>query len=254
MKDDYIHPLDRTLSEKILKSKFGILFMEAIFNNHLDEVNSYLYTTSCYSLGEDSEVYQYLLEGCRFFDLQESPQMYVTRSYSYQITCTGMNEPIICIPDVLIKRNDQDILRGRIMSAAASIKAGHHKLTFFSWIYDNFRSVLPIPFMDAVIRSAKNEWYRAQFYTLDRAFYQATGDIELTLRNILYGETSFELFANLTFGDKDSFSKQIEEFRSFNEAVDIVSFLKSYLEEESWLPERYYMIQQYVKGGKDDRN
>lgn len=248
MRADYIHPLDRMLSEKILQSRMGEIFLKTVFDNNLDEVNSYLYTSSCYSLEEDSDVYRYMLEGCRLFNLQTIPKVYTMRSYSYQIICTGVNKPIICIPDLLIKRGEQDIIRGRIIAAIASIKAEHHKLTFFSWVYDNFSALLPIPFMDTAIRTVKNEWYRAQFYTLDRAFYQATGNAELTLKNILYGETSFELLNKLAFGDNNSFSKQVEEFRSLDEATDVISLLRSFLEEESWLPERYYMIQQYMKG------
>lgn len=249
MNDDYIHPLDHSLSSKILQSTFGNLLMEAVFNNHLDEVNSYLYSTSCYLLDENSDAYQYMLEGCQLFNVQIYPKLYINRSYSYQVICTGMNQPIICVPDVLIKRGDQDILRGRIMAAVASIKAGHHKLTFFTWVYDNFSSLLPIPFLDTAIRTAKNEWYRAQFYTLDRAFYLATNNVKLTLKNILYGETSFEMLDKFSFENKDSFSKQVDEFRSLGEATDLIALLKSYFEEESWLPERYYLIQQYVKGG-----
>lgn len=246
MNDNYIHPLDSKLSSQILNSKIGQIFLKTVFSNNLDEVNSYLYSTSNLALGADTKEYQYMIEGCKFFGLEHCPKIYVIRSYDYQIICTGMNEPIICIPDVLLQRNDQEILRGRIMATVAAIKAGHNKLTFFSWVYDNFKGLLPIPILDTAIRTARNEWYRAQFYTLDRAFYFATNDRNLTLKNVLYGETSFEILDNLSFGERDSFTHQINEFHDLHDAAGIVSLVHSYLQEESWLPERYDLIRKFM--------
>ena len=221
--------------------------LKVIFTNNLDEVNSYLYSSSCIELGECTPVYAYMLEGCRLFDLDTIPRIYVVRSYFYDVTCMGMDQPIICIPHQLVERNDEDILRGRVIAAVAVIKAGHHRLSFISWIYDNFSSLLPIPLLDTALRAIKNEWFRAQFFTKDRAFYLATQDRALTLKNVLYGETSFEVLENFSFGANDTFAKQTAEFEQHDTAAEFVSFLSSYLQEESWLPERYSQVKEYME-------
>lgn len=245
MQMNFVHPLDSALSNKILNSEIGEKCLNAIFTNNLDQVNNYLYSTSCMRLDETSRVYQYMLEGCSMFEVSTPPNMYVTRSYFYDVKCTGMEMPIIVIPNLLLKRDDQDILRGRVMAAVGAIKAGHHKLTFISWIYDNFSSLIDVPFLPLIIRAIKNEWYRSQFFTLDRAFYLATLDKALTLKNILYGQTSFEMFDLLSFGNNDSFLRQMEEFNALTDTIDVLSLINSYLHEESWLPERYSQIKDF---------
>lgn len=245
--NSYVHPLDRSLSEKFMNSSLIKSCLQVIFTNNLDDVNSYLYSSSCMELGEGTPAYRYMLEGCRMFELDMKPYIYVVRSYFYNVTCIGMNRPIICVPHLLLQQNDAEILRGRIMAAVAAIKAGHHRLSFISWIYDNFASLLPIPLIDTGLRVTKNEWYRAQFYTLDRAFYLATKDHALTLKNILYGETSFELLQNISFGENDTYARQTEEFKRLDTAAEFISFISSYLQAESWLPERYSQVKEYMK-------
>lgn len=218
-----------------------------VFTNNLDDVNSYLYSTSCMELGEGTKAYDYMLEGCRLFDVDTIPRIYVVRSYFYNVTCTGMNQPIICIPHQLLERNDEDILRGRVMAAVAGIKVGHHRLAFISWIYDNFSSLLPIPLLNTALRATKNEWSRAQLFTRDRAFYLATRDRSLTLKNILYGETSFEVLENFSFGAYDTFAQQTEEFEQHESVMEYMALINGYLQTESWLPERYSKIKEYMK-------
>lgn len=246
---NFIHPLDREMADKVLNAGVIKGFLNTIFDQQLDEINLYIHSASEQLLPEDHPAVTALQEGCRLFGLETVPPVYVTRTYRYDVVCTGYDHPVIQIPHQLLEDPDPAILRGRMMAAAASVKAGHHKLTFLIWILQNFGSVIPIPFATTVMRGLLYEWYRAQFYTLDRAFYIATGDAALSLKNVLYGEVSPELLNNFRFGTDDTYAEQVERFYQADSVVDGIAGISAFFQCESWLPARYRQLQKYCKEG-----
>jgi len=246
-KMDYIHPLDREMADKVLNSSLVKGFLGTIFDEHLDDINVYVHSASLYQLDNHPAV-EYLREGCKLFGVDEQPPVYVVRSYQYDVICTGYEKPVIQIPDIFLENADNDILRGRMMAMAAAVKAGHHKLKFLLWTLQNFGSIIPIPFATTAMRGLLYEWYRAQYYTYDRAFYLSTKNMELSLKNILFGEISPDILENFEFGDNDTYDSQVESFFKSNNIVEGLASINAFFQHESWLPARYRELKKYCKG------
>lgn len=247
-KNNFIHPTDREMSNKILNSGLIKTFLKTVFDEQLDEINSYIHGASLYQLEEEHPVMNYLREGCELFELEYVPAVYVVRSYQYDIDYSGFEKPIIQIPDILLKNADEDILRGRMMAAAAAIKAEHHKLKFLIWTLQNFGSIVKIPFATTAMRGLLYEWFRAQFYTYDRAFYLSTKNAELALKNILYGEISSDILENFDFGANGTYDNQVESFFHADNVVQGLASLNAFFQCESWLPARYKELKKFCRG------
>ncbi|MBR5565274.1 MAG: hypothetical protein IKW08_03810 [Roseburia sp.] len=241
----YIHPWDKEMSEKVLSNPVVTSFLDTVFKENLDAVNSYIYSVSGICMEKNHPVVQYLKEGVRMFGLSSIPPVYITRNYRYDVNCIGYEEPVITISHQLLERNNKEILRGRMIAAAASIGAGHHKLSFLIWIMENFGSVIPIPFATTAIRGILYEWYRAQFYTLDRAFFLAVRDAKLALKNILYGEMPFDMLENYKFGEHDTYLEQVKEFYKVTNIAEGISGISGIFQCEIWLPARYHELWKY---------
>lgn len=244
---DFIYPTDRELSKKVLNSGTVKSFLKIILEEQLDDINLYIHDASEHRLGADDPAVGYLREGCELFGVETLPPVYLTRSYQYEICCTGYDKPIIQIPNLLLEKADRELLRGRMMAAAAAIKAEHHKLQFLMWILQNFGNIIPIPFAATAAQGLLNEWYRAQYYTRDRAFYIATKNKELSLKNVLYGEISPEILDHFHFENNGTYEAQVDDFFRINGAVDSVAKINAFFQCEDWLPMRYRELQKYCK-------
>lgn len=245
--DDFLHPLDRELSKKIYDFQPVSQFLDVIFEEGLDEINQYIHSASGILLPLDSQPAAYLREGCSYFGVNCIPRVYLCRSYMCTVACSGFSDPVVVVPNVLLEKADAAIIRGRMMAAAASIRAGHHKLSFLLWILENFQGLIPIPLAATAIKGLLYEWKRAQEYSIDRAFLLSTGDYSLALKNILYGETPDSILKNFVFGEQDTFDMQVAEFYRMENAVDAASKLYSLVQCESWLPARYHELKEFCR-------
>lgn len=242
----YIHPEEKILVDKIYHFAGVNTILDIIVDENLDDINRFIYSASSFQLPKEHKAVRYLEEGCKLFDVDMVPPVYLKRSYYADISCMGYNTPVIIVPDVLVDKAPDALLRGRMMAAAASIKAGHQKLTFLIWFIDNFKGIIKIPGVGAAMDALLYEWMRTQEYTLDRAFYLATKDSELALKNILYGEIPDKILDNFQFGPNGTFDKQVEDFKKPIGAAGAASKVIGYLQKETWIPERYSELKKYM--------
>lgn len=242
----YIHPEEKVLADKIYHLVGINKILDTIVREKLDDVNRYIYSAASVRLTKTHKAVQYMEEGCKLFGVDIVPPVYLKRSYYADITCQGYNNPVVILPDVLVDNAPDDLLRGRMMAAAASIAAGHHKLELLIWFIDNFKGIITIPGIGTALDVLLYEWLRTQEYTLDRAFYVATEDQELSLKNILYGEIPDSILNNFHFGTNGTFEKQVEAFKKPIGTTGTVSKVLGYLQKETWIPERYSELKKYM--------
>lgn len=242
----YIHPEEKILRDKIFHFAGVNKILDIIVDENLDDINRFIYSASSFRLPREHKTVQYLEEGCKLFGVDIVPPVYLKRSYYADISCMGYNNPVIIVPDVLVNNAPDALLRGRMMATAASIKAGHQKLSFLIWFIDNFKGIIKIPGVGTALDALLYEWMRTQEYTLDRAFYLATKDSELALKNILYGEIPDRILNNFQFGPNGTFDKQVEDFKKPIGAAGTASKVIGYLQKETWIPERYSELKKYM--------
>lgn len=246
----YMHPSETALRDKIFHFTDVNKILDVIMDENLDVLNHFIYSASSLQLPQEHKAIQYLVEGCKLFGVSTVPPVYLNRSYYADINCSGYNTPVIVVPSVLIDKAPDALLRGRMMAAAASVKAEHHRLTFLLWFIDNFKGLIKIPGATTALDAMLYEWLRTQEYTLDRAFYLATRDSELALKNILYGEIPDALLNNFQFGFTGTYDKQVEDFQRTNGAIGVAAKVIGYLQKETWLPERYSELKKFMSGNR----
>ena len=236
----YIHPMDRALMSKIIGFPAVKKIMDKVFTEGLDEVSDYLYSVSGVQLPPEHPACQALKEGCSLFGVSPVPPVYTVRTYDLEVLCGGYSHPVVQLPQNLLDAGDEAILRGRMMAAAAAIAAGHHKISFLLYLIENFSGISGIPGVDLLVKGTLNEWLRARRYTLDRAFYLATGDYVLSLKNVLFGEVPMDMLAQFSFqAGQDTYRHQAEEYARMEKVTDAMSGVMAFLQAESWLPPRY---------------
>lgn len=247
------HPMDRTVMEKIFQSKAIKNLTDFVSENRLDDICDAALENSYARVPGNHPLYQWLEEGQALFGGSAVRAVYVTREYEYDTFYHGYSHPVAIIPSYLIQRGDNDILRARMLADAAAIAMEHHKLEFLIWVLDTLGGSIPLPLVPEVTHAALYEWFRSRRYTTDRAVWLATGDLSLSLRNILYGRVPFEMLDQFCFGgEKDTFLAQVEALEQAKGVSAMASKILGMVQKESWLPNRYSELMKYVqetKGG-----
>lgn len=245
--NDFIHPLDRSLSSKIMTFPVISRILDIVFDEKLDSVNQYLYHTSCIMLPDNHSAVLALRNGERFFNINQNLQVYTFHSYDFDIKIIGYHHPVVLVPSRLLEENNAFLLEERIASAVAAVIAGHNKLDFLLWIYDNFSGIISLPVLSTALIGLINEWRRSRQYTIDRAFLLYTKNYVLSKMNILYGNIPYSIFKNFDFKYDDSFQSQVNEFFIKDGALDLTAYLHSILQNEVWFPSRYKELSDYYK-------
>lgn len=255
----YAHPLDRKMIDKILSSSAGRELVDTIMSNNLDDICDYALENSYARLPKDSSLYDYLSEGQQLFGTPPIRALYVERDYEYETVCHGLSHPVVIVPDTLLKRDDQDIFRARMLAAAAAIAMGHHKIEFLLWMMETMSGSIPLPVVPEIVQGFFYEWFRCRRYTTDRAVWLATGDRALAAKNILYGHIPFEMLERFVFGtNHDTFLSQISELESMKGLSGTAAKIIGVMQKESWLPNRYIELNRFIqtqeRGGGDGGN
>ncbi|MDO4328926.1 MAG: hypothetical protein Q4C66_06280 [Lachnospiraceae bacterium] len=246
---EYLHPTDRALSQRIMEFPVIKQLLNIIFEKKLDAVNYYLYNSSCIKLPGEHPAVKAFQDGKRRFGINTADHVYVVRSYDFDVRIVGYTEPVVLVSSRLIEENDSFLLKERVATSLAAISAGHHKLEFLLWIYENFSGMIQLPVLSTALTGLISEWQRSRQYTLDRAFLLYTGNYLMTKKNILYGTIPYSILKNFNFGGNDTYFLQVCDFYRQNNLVDIAASVFSVLQHEIWIPARYKEIQTFYQGG-----
>lgn len=244
---NFVHTLDKSLSEKIFQDDDFRNMTDKIQPDELDKVCAYVYSASLPEIADDS-LHEMAHLACDTFDIAPV-KLYLKRSYDFDVTCGGYNEPVIILPAALLEQNDREIIQCRLFAAAGAVAANHHKLAFLIWIAENLGGVATLPLVGEVVQGFFYEWARARQFTMDRAVLSATNDLPLTLKNILYGVVPFDVLKNFSFGsDDDTFLEQTQRYLKNDNPAQMLGKAFSFFSDYAWLPRRYKEIQDFYRG------
>lgn len=248
--------MDRAVMERIFQNQAIKNLIHFVTKNRLDDICDAALENSYARLQGNHPIYQWLQEGQTLFGGSVVRAVYVTREYEYDTFYHGYSHPVVIVPMCLIQQGDSEILRVRMLADAAAIAMEHHKLEFLIWVLDTLSGSIPIPLVPEAAHAALYEWFRSRRYTTDRAVWLATGDLSLSLRNILYGRVPFEMLEQFCFGkERDTFLAQVEELEQAKGVSALASKILGMIQKESWLPNRYSELMKYAretKGGTFD--
>lgn len=247
---DFAHPMDRVLTKQILEFPGIKQLLDFAHEQKIDEVNTFLYNSSCIRLPDDHPAVYAFREGKRRFNVRAEDNVYVVRDYNFDVKVIGYSNPIVLISSRLIEENSSFLLNERVAVAAAAIACEHHKLDFLLWVYDNFKSLISVPIISTGLTVVINEWMRSREYTMDRAFYIYTNDLTLAKKNIFYGYIPYSIIRNFDFSQNETFLKQVDEFNRKENVVDFALIGLSSLQKEIWIPARYEELCKFSKEGR----
>lgn len=239
----YRHEKDSDVSKKLYESTLFQKANQYMIDYHLEDIYNYIHKSSLIKISKDmsKEIHSLLESACQLFEVEEIPELYLTRDYYSDIELFGFEHPYIVISSDYLNRLDKKMLFGVLASQVAGIKANHHKTLFLIWVIE-FVSRF-IPGMGLVANVMTNQWKRYRFFTYDRAFLLATGNYECTLKYLIIGELSNDTLSTIDLPTLERMlSHQLKEFNNENKAV------KSYhtlFKEQEWLPERYDEIKKF---------
>ena len=240
---DFLHEEDAALTARIFSETPFKSWFDRLHNEGLDEVCDYVYDASFPKISQ-GVLTQMRDVACEKFGL-EPCKLYRTRNYDTEISCVGYNTPAILIPDSLVGCADE-FIQARLYAQAAAIAAGHNKLTFFIWAAENMSGIGGLPIIGSGLIALLYEWNRARKLSLDRAVLLATGDLSLTLKNILFGVVPNDILKNFDFGtDADTFLEQTCRYFRHENPMQTVGKVFGYFTDYSWLPRRYDELRKF---------
>lgn len=245
---DYIHPEERTATERIMALTQAAGWSESAMGEGLDETNLYILSSSCYHLPPEHPLARMAAEEAERFGLEEPPRLYIARRFSYDPQPGGYRVPTVVIPSVLTEENDLSMIRCRIIAAVAGVRAGHHRLEHMIWLAENMSGTIPLPFAPQAALALLYEWKRAMRYSQDRAVWLATGNLKEALRNILYGTVPREMLDRFDFGPEGTFVPQVERYgRGIMQKT--AGAFAGLMQDYAHLPERYARLTRFAQGG-----
>ena len=247
--NEYAHPMDKILTKQILNFPIIKQLIDFAHKQKIDEVNSFLYNSSCVKLPEDHPAVIAFRDGKRKFNVNTEDNLYVVRDYNFDVKVIGYSNPVVLISSRLIEENDSYLLKERVAVAASEIACEHHKLDFLLWVYENFSSLISMPIISTALTVAINDWARSRQYTVDRAFYEYTKDIALAKKNIFYGYIPNSILNNFDFENNETFLDQVNDFNRKDDIIDYALIGLSTLQKEIWIPSRYEELCKFNKEG-----
>lgn len=243
---NFVHPLDKSLSEKIFRTDTFRKLLDKIHEDDPDAVCDYVYSASLPEIA-DSSIKQMARVACDEFGIAPV-KLYLKRSYDFEVECAGYRRPIVILPAALLERDDREIIQGRLFAVTGAVAANHHKLAFLIWAAENLGGVADFPILGEVVKGFFYEWSRARQFTCDRAFLSATENFPLTLKNILYGNVPFEVLENFRFGgDDDDFLEQTRRYLRNDNPAQMLGKAFGFFSDFAWLPRRYEEVRNFYR-------
>ena len=259
---DYQHETDRALMEKLANSDAMESVKKFLADNHIEAVFNYYYRSSYIRVTREMspKLADMLERGADMFGLSEPPVLYLTRDFNSGASVSGVSEPFILISTDLLSRVESDrMLENILASMCAGIAAGHSSMNYLMWIVDRIAELLPIKAipLPEVLKQAitgtaaagLHKWAQWRTFTLDRAFYLASGDIRLSVEQIMLQKMSNgnkSLFALGTREDK--YLPQKDAFIELSGAASLAQAVDSFLQDDAWLPVRYNELMKFAEG------
>ena len=246
---DFQHVQDSKMAGEIFNSTVAQAALNKLQELNFERVYTYLYATSCPQLTEKTSptLYRNLRRACEMFGLDKVPKVFVTRNYREMVSVIGVNDPFIIFSSEYLRKLDEETLFGILAGQVAAIRCEHHRIVYIAWALQFALSYLPAGSIAA--GTLINDWKRSRYFTYDRAFALATGNLALSLRQILINVVPQHILDKMELGtESDAFAEQVDFF--INGMSNVQTGLRKAVQmfsDKDWLPRRYKEINEFFK-------
>lgn len=179
--EQFAHP-DDTATLKSLKKIKAVdkffSFVEDQSNNlflRMNTLGNYVRITEA---GEP-RIFNLVREVCDTLDYHTIPEIYSTRSYAIDVDSSGVDKPILVIPDFVLNNYDDALLRFTIGRAVTRLKS--ESLKFYVAAKVMIMAANNVEFLSESVRLAVANWMRKAELTADRGGLLACQNLKTSM-------------------------------------------------------------------------
>ncbi len=125
------------------------------------------------------------------FGMENIPEVYLCRSYGYDITALGIEDPLLIVSSSALEDMSPEILETFLVSGIASIKADHGMMNFLILVLNTLGALIPKAAL--ALNYPLGVWKRETYYSCDRARILYCRSMEQTSTLIGFGEAPEEI-------------------------------------------------------------
>lgn len=166
--EDFAHPDDVAAIKTLTKVK---AFDKAM--SYIEDKSNQLYIRmntlgNCVRITEENDprIFRILKDVCDILDYDTVPELYCTRSYKVDIEPSGVDKPVLLVPDFVLNNYDDSLLYFNFGRAVTRLKSGYLKFYIAARMLITITS--PIAFVSDAVKLALANWMRKSELTADR--------------------------------------------------------------------------------------
>lgn len=183
--NDFAHPEDLMAINSLMKVQAIDKLMSSI-----EEKSNRIYIRmitlgNCVRITEqnDPKVFRIVKNTCDILDYPQIPEIYTYRNYGIDVEPSGVDKPVIIIPDFVLNNFDDSLLYFTIGRAVTRLKSGY--LKFFVAAKTILWATDSIPFVSDAMKVALSNWLRKSELTADRGGLLACQNFQTAARFLM---------------------------------------------------------------------
>ncbi len=183
--NDFAHPEDLAAVNSLKK----IQSIDKLMAN-IEEKSNQIYIRmitlgNCVRITEqnDPKLFSVVNEVCKILDYDNIPEIYTYRNFGIDVEPSGVDKPVIIIPDFVINNFDENLLYFTVGRAITRLKSGY--LKFFIAAKIMLLATDSIPFVSDAVKLALSNWLRKSELTADRGGFLACQNFQTATRFLM---------------------------------------------------------------------
>ncbi len=166
--DDFMHPDDLAAVQALQ----NVPAIERLVSQMEEQANQIMVrmTTlgSCVRLTEENapRVCRLVRHACEIMDYDKIPEIYTRREYSLDVTPSGVDQPVMIIPDLALNTLDDELLYFTVGRAVTRFKSNYLKFYMVAQLMILSSSFFPV--VSDVVKLPLANWMRKSELTADR--------------------------------------------------------------------------------------
>lgn len=179
--EDFAHPDDIAAIKTLTKVQ---AFDKAM--SYIEDKSNQLYIRmntlgNCVRITEENDprILRILTDVCNILDYDTVPEVYCTRSYKLDIEPSGVDKPVLVVPDFVLNNYDDSLLYFNFGRAITRLKSGYLKFYIAASVLITMTST--IDFVSDAVKLALANWMRKSELTADRGGLLACQNIRTAM-------------------------------------------------------------------------
>lgn len=246
--EQFAHPDDNAAMKSLKKVKAVdgfVSFVEDKSNSIFIRMNT---LGNCVRITQENDprVYRIFREVCDTLDYKTIPEMYSTRSYALDVEPSGVDKPVLVIPDYVLNNYDDDLLRFNFGRAVTRLKS--ESLKFYVAAQMMLLATANIAPLSEPVKLAVANWMRKSELTADRGGLLACQNIEAAMTFLLN-----KAGMPIQEAKKVSYAEYVEECRVDGKLAKLGKSLQTLTNCTGWANDRILeLFMWYADGRYDD--